>query len=598
MACSSTQQKYGYELSRFENDIDENFHCSICKNVLKDPRKCGNNDHMFCLACIREHLRVNSQNCPECQEHLSFETLHRPRVLNNLLSKLKINCDYASRGCREVTCIKNLESHVDKCGFAPVACSNENCGMVIDKQERGHHEMIVCEFRKMKCDDCERMQEDVETLKVNLMQLQKKVEKKIENNHDEVNNEVGKLKRRMNELNKRVGSIDRKVEKNHVEMKRIFGKLEASYEGMSKRINENVEKLKNRDDKKNKEEQHEVKNEIEVLKENVSKLNEDVDEVKVMIGQMLEKMDMLEMINKLTSPTEGIMNTPKQDILISGCSKTVEIFSWEKNCWYKVAEMNELHYGASSFILDDRLFVFGGEYSETMETLDLNELPLKWMQLPGELPYESNCHQTVVYQQSIIHIGGRNYDEDKISDMINELQLNSRCILKKLCKMSEPRWMHRAEIFDDKVLILGGSNDKSEALDSVLEFDPAINKCKEIVPLPHPLKKMATVLWKDQVVVLGGRNKDNKVLNDVFMYDCKTGKITVLPSMLEKRSDCCAVITGNTMVVMGGASEKSKSINKAECFTMGGSKWERLPAMSECRSYAFAEVLPLARKYV
>jgi hypothetical protein len=150
-----------------------------------------------------------------------------------------------------------------------------------------------------------------------------------------------------------------------------------------------------------------------------------------------------------------------------------------------------------------------------------------------------------------------------------------------------------AEAFEDKVLILGGEDD--DVLDSVLEFDPEKNECKELPSLPHPMKEMATVRWRDQVVVLGGRDEDGEVLNDVFMYDCKTGKITALPSMLEKRYDCCAVITGNTIVVMGGQNDDD--LSSAECFTMGGSTWKYLPSMNKNRSDAVAEVLPSARKY-
>ena len=132
--------------------------CSIDqqRNVLRTARKWlavqpkGNMGTM--IACLRmmstKIFRVNSQTCPECNEHLSVKTLRRPRVVNNYLSKLKINCDYASRGCLEYIPVENLESHVARCGFAPVSCSNENCCMVINKQEREHHETVVCEYRK------------------------------------------------------------------------------------------------------------------------------------------------------------------------------------------------------------------------------------------------------------------------------------------------------------------------------------------------------------------------------------------------------------------------------------------------------------------
>ena len=140
----------------------------------------------------------------------------------------------------------------------------------------------------------------------------------------------------------------------------------------------------------------EVMKEIKDVKENLSKVNKDVDEVKVMMSQMLEKFNMLELLSKLSCPTEGMFNTPREDILVAGGwgAKHTEIFSWEKNGWYEILQMNKGHMGASSFIYNDHLFVVGG-WTETIETLDLNELPLKWMKFLDELPYKSllssNC---------------------------------------------------------------------------------------------------------------------------------------------------------------------------------------------------------------
>ena len=104
-----------------------------------------------------------------------------------------------------------------------------------------------------------------------------------------------------------------------------------------------------------------------------------------------------------------IMNTPREDILVVGSTslgqagKTTIIYSWEKNGWFEVSEMNEEHWGASSFIYNDQLFVVGGINSKTIETLDLNELPLKWMKYDGELPQCCSDHQTVVYEQRTYH---------------------------------------------------------------------------------------------------------------------------------------------------------------------------------------------------
>ncbi len=564
MACCPTDEKiYGYDDSRFEKDVDENFHCSICYNVLKEPRMCKNNEHVFCLDCISEHLRVNSQTCPECNEHLSVDTLRRARLASNYLSKLKINCDHASRGCPEFTCLEVLETHVANCGFVPVLCSNAECGMVINKQEKDHHETVVCQYRKVKCHDCGQIQEVVGTLKGSFMELDGKVEA--------TNKEIFK-----------------EMKNNQVEMKKIVGVLDGK-----------VEAVKNSQDQI----KQEVKKEVKDVKESLSKVNKDVDEVKVMMIQMLEKFNMLELMNKLPSPTEGMLNTPREDILIAGgngpakkTNKSTEIYSWEKNGWFEVSQMNKEHNGASSFIYNDQVFVVGGARCKAIETLNLNDLPLKWMKYPGELPSSCYDHQTVVYQQRIIRIGG--IEQWDSSDVISELQLASSVTMKKLCQMPERRDSHGAEIFEDKVTIFGGEDDRGRPLNSVLEFDPKKNECKKLPPLPHRLTKMATVRWRDQVVVLAGRDKDGEVRSDVFMYDYKTGKITTLPSMLKKRKECCAVITGNTIVVMGGEDEKSETLSSVECFTMGGSTWEYLPAMNKARCVAVAEVLPSTRKYV
>ena len=113
-------------------------------------------------------------------------------------------------------------------------------------------------------------------------------------------------------------------------------------------------------------------------------------------------------------------------------------------------------------------------------------LPLKWRKFPRELPFMCNDFQTVVCQQTVIHIGGYNYDKRKESNMISELQLTSpsSCFMKELCQMPVPRKCHTAEVFEDKVLILGGYNNTDDYLDSVLEFDPKRNECKEMPKLP------------------------------------------------------------------------------------------------------------------
>ena len=165
MACCPTEAKYGYDDSRFEKAVDDHLHCSICYNVLKEPVMCRNNEHLFCRDCITDHLNTNSHTCPECNEDLTIETLRRARVISNILSGLRMKCDYSHRGCQEFIRLEELDSHVENCGFAPVKCSNEECEMIVNKREIIYHESTVCEYRKVKCHSCEKIEQDVEEMK-------------------------------------------------------------------------------------------------------------------------------------------------------------------------------------------------------------------------------------------------------------------------------------------------------------------------------------------------------------------------------------------------------------------------------------------------
>ena len=321
--------------------------------------------------------------------------------------------------------------------------------MEINKQDKVHHETEVCEYRRVKCHDCGKMQEVIGRLERKMVEQNKKVEEAREEN-----------KKQLQEVRIGVKYIGDKVEAINEEMKTV-GEVK-------------------KEDREVKIEMGEVKKEVKDVKENLSKVNKDVDEVKVMMSQVLEKLNMLEHLNKLPSPTEGMLNIPREDILIAGGyhDKTgTEIFSWEKNGWFEVSSMNEDYAGASSFIYKDQIFVAGGRSTKAIESFNLSVLPLKWRKFSRELPFKCDDFQTVVCQQTVIHIGGFNWTKNQKSNMISELQLTSpsSCFMKELCQMPEPRDCHSAEVFEDKVLILGGQNNSAAALDSVLEFDPKRN---------------------------------------------------------------------------------------------------------------------------
>ena len=85
------------------------------------------------------------------------------------------------------------------------------------------------------------------------------------------------------------------------------------------------------------------------MKENVNKVNKDLDGVKVVMIQMLEKSNISKLSKKLPLLAERMLKTPREDILIAGgfrlskASQSTEMYSWKKNAWFVVPLMNEEH---------------------------------------------------------------------------------------------------------------------------------------------------------------------------------------------------------------------------------------------------------------
>ena len=145
----------GYDTTRFHSTIDEGFVCCICLGVLQDRKQCENNEHYFCSGCIKKHLEKTSHSCPVCQDELTVETLRKaPRIVADCVSRYKISCDHAARGCDAVLELGALQAHVQDCDFMPVTCSNEGCDGVVSKRDVKQHELDLCRFKTTTCDDC------------------------------------------------------------------------------------------------------------------------------------------------------------------------------------------------------------------------------------------------------------------------------------------------------------------------------------------------------------------------------------------------------------------------------------------------------------
>lgn len=112
----------GFDLSRFDQTIEQDFVCSICFGVFFDPvqDKC---EHLFCRDCIFGWLEKNDAThltgrCPLCLDQIAWADM-RPasRIVKSLLSNLEIRCKFKEHGCARLVKYDLINDHERDCKF-------------------------------------------------------------------------------------------------------------------------------------------------------------------------------------------------------------------------------------------------------------------------------------------------------------------------------------------------------------------------------------------------------------------------------------------------------------------------------------------------
>ena len=140
----------GFDIQRFvEENIDQEFICNICHDVLEDPLMVANCQHLFCSKCIRDCIKVHGI-CPQDRSPVSINKLVEPiRLVRNLINKLKIRCKSNSDGCDRVLPVGQLHDHYDRCEANPenkgIKCF---CEVEFGITEWDQHKQSCLDFQK------------------------------------------------------------------------------------------------------------------------------------------------------------------------------------------------------------------------------------------------------------------------------------------------------------------------------------------------------------------------------------------------------------------------------------------------------------------
>lgn len=165
----------GYAIERFQCETQEmrefivnNFKCSICLDIIKNPVVVVECDHVFCHRCLWLQLRYDSR-CPLCHTEIpiEFEQENDRRLSRRtfeialslpgfpikkisgfalrLMEGLRINCLYSHNGCEWIGSASDENNHLKRCQSNPNALVTCNrCQFYFRRREALSHDCIKC----------------------------------------------------------------------------------------------------------------------------------------------------------------------------------------------------------------------------------------------------------------------------------------------------------------------------------------------------------------------------------------------------------------------------------------------------------------------
>ena len=510
----------GYDTGRFRSAIDDSFICCICLCVLKDPMQCENNEHYFCSGCIKEHLEKTSHSCPVCQDKLSVETLRKaPRIVGDCVSRYKITCDYATRGCDRVLELGTLQTHAQDCDFMPVSCSNEGCDKIVSKRDVNQHESELCQFKKTTCDDCN-----------------KKMPSHKYGAHGCV------LRRDVDEM-----------KKDLADTKKDLADVKATQHAMMSEMREGMQRITIAIEKLEKSSRN-VADEVNVI-------NPDI----VLIGgtdatkKAISSVERFNFLNQTWTPLAELKTTRvlhaavvfENQILACGGTTSfdhfnsidsIEVLDLNDNppTWHEFAVNLPVKVrGHKCVVYGNRLLIIGGvtEGGNRLDTIyELLLVPPYSSKLLCHMKKKRVLHGAELFDDKVLIAGGKGTEADvEMFDITR-----NECV--EMPPLLYPRSLMATVGRDDSMLLIGGQDDKAELSSDIIQYDVKARESKVLTKTKTGGCGCSAVRSGNTLVVVG-YSDEGLCLVECFNFVTNSWK--KLPSITSTRVFAPAVVVNN-----------------------------------------------------
>jgi len=203
----------------------------------------------------------------------------------------------------------------------------------------------------------------------------------------------------------------------------------------------------------------------------------------------------------------------------------IQVYDVLRDTWSVIENVLKTpRYGATSCIIDNRLYVSGGYDRED----DLSSTEVFAINGSSCTPCDDSIpdlkvprcvHASVTKGDDIFFVGGCSSDCDLLSsfESINVVS----CLGTELPSLHQARACPTAVLYEDTLMVMGGENDRHQTLSSTESFSFDAKQWTIMQPMTAPRFAHCAAVHKGLIFVIGGWN-GNAPEDSIEMYDPET----------------------------------------------------------------------------
>jgi len=298
---------------------------------------------------------------------------------------------------------------------------------------------------------------------------------------------------------------------------------------------------------------------------------------------------------------QPLLQSPRTKVRGNGCcllalggkestnmvSREIQVYHSDLGDWYKLGEMETAAYCHCLAVLNDYLFVVGGQEqfdnngnTATNYVYRFDPRSGTWLKMQSMLDSRTDFHVSVI-NGSLYAVAGRN--------STGPLQTAERY------KVAMDKWEHISELpqavcahagtgLNGQLYVSGGfATDGFQRC--VYCYAPETDKWEVKASLNHERGLHCMVSYENRLLVIGGNNKTSGQRRDVLqteVYDTLTNQWTAVKPLFEGQSEAGAAVVNGKIYIIGGHNwRERKDVRTVACYDPIIDQWEKASEFPE-----------------